>query len=188
MPQIDAIFSKGRKGGFPDEISTWGQLGATGEWAAKPISLYGRNSASGTYGYFKEHALYKGDFKDVVKEQPGSAAVVQSVTEDKFGMGYSGIGYRTAGVKPLALAAKADAASFTTEADNVYSGKYPLARLLYLYVNKAPNRPFDPMVREFVKYVLSRQGQEVVVKDGFLPLTGKMATSELGKLDTKKVD
>ena len=106
LPEVDAIFSKTRKGGYPNDITTWGQLGLKGEWANKPISLYGRNSASGTYGFFKEHALFKGDYKDTVKEQPGSASVVQGVTEDLYGIGYSGIGYRTSGVRALPLAAK----------------------------------------------------------------------------------
>ena len=148
----------------------------------KPISLYGRNSASGTYGFFKEHALCKGDYKDTVKEQPGSASVVQGVTEDTYGMGYSGIGYKTSGVKALKLAKTASAGYFGTEAETVYSGKYPLSRFLYLNINKAPNKPLDPMVREFVKYVLSQEGQQVVVKDGFLPLKNGTLEEELKKV------
>jgi phosphate transport system substrate-binding protein len=182
LPQVDAIFSKGRKGGGAEDIATWGQLGLTGDWAKKPISLYGRNSASGTYVYFKEHALYKGDYKDTVKEQPGSAAVVNGVTEDAAGIGYSGIGYRTSGVKPLSIAAKAGDTYFSTDAENVYSGKYPISRFLYVYVNKAPNKPLDPLVNEFVNFVLSQEGQEIVVKDGYLPLTAKMVKEDLGRL------
>src|SRR6185503_6520326 len=106
LGQLDAIFSKTRKSGAERDLVTWGDLGLTGEWQNKPISLYGRNSASGTYGYFKEHALAKGDFKDTVKEQPGSASVVQGITEDRFAIGYSGVGYRTSGVKSLEIAAK----------------------------------------------------------------------------------
>ncbi len=183
LPQVDAIFSKTRKGGAASDITTWGQLGATGEWANRPISLYGRNSASGTYGYFKEHALYKGDYKDTVKEQPGSAAVVQGVTEDKFAMGYSGVGYKTSGVKALQIAAKDGDPFISDDAENVLSGKYPLSRFLFIYVNKAPNKPLDPLVKEFVRYVLSREGQEVVVKDGYLPLPGKIVSAEMAKLD-----
>jgi phosphate transport system substrate-binding protein len=182
MPQVDAIFSKTRKGGGADDIMTWGQLGLTGAWAAKPISLYGRNSASGTYGYFKEHALYKGDYKDTVKEQPGSAAVVQGITADKFAIGYSGIGYKTSDVKSLQLAAKAGGEFVTDEAANVYSGKYPLARFLYIYVNKAPDKPLGPLVREFLAFVLSKDGQEIVIKDGYLPLLGQHVAEELPKL------
>jgi phosphate transport system substrate-binding protein len=182
MPQVDAIFSKTRKGGAPDDIMTWGQLGLTGAWAPKPISLYGRNSASGTYGYFKEHALYKGDYKDTVKEQPGSAAVVQGITADKYAVGYSGIGYKTSDVKSLKLAAKDGGEFITDDAANVYSGKYPLARFLYIYVNKAPNKALDPLVKEFLAFVLSKEGQEIVIKDGYLPLLGQHVAEELPKL------
>jgi phosphate transport system substrate-binding protein len=184
MPQLDAIFSKGRKGGAKEDITTWGQLGSTGDWAAKPISLYGRNSASGTYNYFKEHALYKGDYKDTVKEQPGSAGVVNGITEDMGGIGYSGMGYKTSGVKTLSVAAKEGAPYYNTDSENVYSGKYPISRFLYVYINRAPNKPLDPLVREFIKYVLSQEGQEIVVKDGFLPLTSKMVREETGRIES----
>ena len=180
MQQVDGIFSKGRACGGK-AIANWGQAGVT-EWANQPISLYGRNSASGTYGYFKEHALCKGDYKDTVKEQPGSASVVQGVTEDKFAVGYSGIGYKTSGVRAVPIAAKPGGPFVDDSAENVLSGKYPLARFLYVYVNKAPNKPFDPLVREFLRYVLSQQGQQTVVKDGFIPLTQKIVQEELAKL------
>jgi len=183
LPQVDAVFSKTRLCGAPAEIGTWGELGATGGWAVRPISLYGRNSASGTYGYFKEHALCKGDYRDTVKEQPGSASVVQGVGADANGIGYSGMGYRTSSVKPLALATKDGSAFVTADPENVYAGKYPLSRLLYLYVNRAPDKPLDPMVGEFLRYVLSKQGQEVVVKDGYLPLTPALIEREHKKLE-----
>ena len=179
MQQIDGIFSKGRACGGK-AINNWGQAGVT-EWASQPISLYGRNSASGTYGYFKEHALCKGDYKDTVKEQPGSASVVQGVTEDKFGIGYSGVGYKTSGVRAVPVAAKAgDCVEDSPE--NILAGKYPISRFLYVYVNKAPNKPLDPLVREYLKYVLSQQGQQTVVKDGFIPLPNKIVQEELAKL------
>ncbi len=180
MQQVDAIFSKGRACGGK-AINNWGQAGVS-NWASQPISLYGRNSASGTYGYFKEHALCKGDYKDTVKEQPGSASVVQGVTEDKFAIGYSGIGYKTSGVRAVPISAKPGGACIDDSAENVLSGKYPLARFLYVYVNKAPNKPLDPMVREFVKFMLSQQGQLTVVKDGYIPVTTKIVQEELAKL------
>jgi phosphate transport system substrate-binding protein len=180
LQQVDAIFSKTRKSGGKD-VKTWGDLGLTGDWAAKPVSLYGRNSASGTYGFFKEMALAKGDYKDTVKEQPGSASVVQGVTEDRYGVGYSGIGYRTSGVKSVPLSGK-DGKVYTTEAADVLSGKYPLSRYLYVYYNAAPNKALDPLVREFLKFVVSKEGQEIVVKDGYLPVSGKIVGEELAKL------
>jgi phosphate transport system substrate-binding protein len=178
LTQVDAIFSKTRKQGAAQDVSTWGQLGLKDSLASLPISLYGRNSASGTYGYFKEHALKKGDYKDTVKEQPGSASVVLGVTEDKAGMGYSGIGYKTSGVKALALANKDGEAAYEPSYENVLSGKYPLGRMLYVYVAKEPNKPLPPVVKEFLTYVLSKEGQEVVVKDGYLPLTAAVADKQ----------
>ena len=182
LTQADAIFSKGRACGGPKDIATWGELGLGGAWADKPISLYGRNSASGTYGFFKEHALCNGDYKDTVKEQPGSASVVQGISEDQYGIGYSGIGYKTSGVKTLALAKKDGEPFIETDPAEVYAGKYPLARFLYVYVNKAPNKPLDPLVKQFLLYVLSHEGQEVVVKDGYLPLLGMTDLAELGNV------
>jgi phosphate transport system substrate-binding protein len=183
LPQVDAIFSKTRRSAYAQDVTTWDQLNMTDGWAGKPISLYGRNSASGTYGYFKEHALYKGDYKDTVKEQPGSASVVQGVAEDRFAIGYSGIGYITSGVRAVPLAAKEGGEFYAANLDNVVHGKYPLARFLFLYINKAPNKPLDPLVREFCKFVLSQGGQEVVIKDGYLPLPAKVAAEELKKLE-----
>lgn len=181
IEQIDAIFSKTRRCGANEQIKTWGQLGLTGDWANRPISMYGRNSASGTYGYIKEHALCKGDFKDEVKEQPGSASVVQGVAEDRFAIGYSGIGYKTSGVRAIPLSKKGKPCS-EPNLEDVLNDSYPLGRFLYLYVNKEPNKPLDPLREEFIKFILSRQGQAVVIKDGYLPLPLNMATRELKKI------
>jgi phosphate transport system substrate-binding protein len=182
LAQVEAIFGKSRRRGHSQNITTWGQLGLTGEWANRPISLYGRNSASGTYGFFKEHTLKNGDYKDTVKEQPGSASVVQGITEDRYGIGYSGIGYRTSGVKAVPLAETAQAAFSDGSYADVESGKYPLWRFLYIYVNKAPGRAADPIVSEFIKLMYSKEGQEAVVKDGYMPLSAKIAQAELAKI------
>ncbi len=184
IDQVDAVFSRNRKCGGKEDITTWGQLGATGGWANKPISLYGRNSASGTYGYFKQKALCKGDYKDSVKEQPGSASVVQGITEDVTAIGYSGIGYKTSGVKVLELGKETgDCAAPTLE--NVVSKAYPLGRYLYLYANKNPEQALDPLSLEFLKYVLSKEGQEVVVKDGYLPLPASVAEKIMSGIGAK---
>ena len=179
LQQVDAIFSKNRNGGATADIRTWGDLGLEGEWKDKPISLYGRNASSGTYGYFKEHALFKGDFKQTVKEQPGSSSVVQAVASDKFAIGYSGIGYRTADVRAVTLAPKTGAKAIPPEPQFAYSGEYPLARFLYLSVNHKPGSQLDPLRREFLKYVLSATGQGDVLKDGYLPVTGPVAKRAL---------
>jgi phosphate transport system substrate-binding protein len=179
IQQIDAIMSATRKCGAPADITTWGQVGMTGEWASRQIALYGRNSVSGTYGYFKEVALCKGDFKRNVAEQPGSASVVQSVTGQLGAIGYSGIGYKTSGVRALPLSKKTGEPFVEADAKHAIDGTYPLARVLYFYVNKRPNQPLAPLEREFVKLVLSKQGQEVVIKDGFVPLPAALAAKAL---------
>ena len=182
LGQVDAVFSKSRRRGAKEDVATWGQLGLTGEWASKPISLYGRNSASGTYGFFKEHSLKNGDFKDSVKEQPGSASVVQGVTVDRFAMGYSGIGYATAGVRAVPLTEKDGGKCIEATAENSYSGSYPLSRFLFVYINRAPGKPLDPLVREFARLMLSREGQEAVIKDGYFPIPATVAKEELNKV------
>ena len=183
MAQVDAIFSKSRRLGHNESIQVWKQTGLNGDFGNSPISIYGRNSASGTYGFFKEHALKNGDFKDEVKEQPGSASVVQSVSEDQAGIGYSGIGYLTSNVRALPLAEKEGAPLKEASQENADNGSYPLWRHLYLYVNKAPNKPLDPIVGEFIKFIYSKEGQKVVIKDGFFPLKADMIEKELKKLD-----
>ncbi|MDA1267392.1 MAG: PstS family phosphate ABC transporter substrate-binding protein [Planctomycetota bacterium] len=182
LQQLDAIFSSSRNGGYKSDVRTWGDLGLTGEWANKPISLYGRNAASGTYGFFKKNALFKGDYKDSVKEQPGSSSVVQSVATDRFGIGYSGIGYKTADVRAVPLAIDSDSDLVGAVAANAYTGDYPLARFLYVYVNYRPGTELEALRAEFLKYAYSRQGQEDVVKDGYYPITAAIATDALRKV------
>ncbi len=182
LEQADAVFSKTRKRGLANNVKTWGDLGLTGAWASQPVRIFGRNSASGTYGFFKKKVLKKGDYKDSVKEQPGSASVVQGITEDKYAIGYSGIGYKTSGVKAISLAKKEGAKCFDGSYKNVLDKKYPLARFLNLYIVKDPTKPMDPLVKEFIKYILSKEGQEVVVKDGYLPLSYQVVQEELAKL------
>ena len=181
VPQVDAIFSSTRKCGHETDIETWGDAGV-GSWGAKSIQLYGRNSVSGTYGYFKEHALCKGDFKSNVNEQPGSASVVQSVTSSKNGIGYSGMGYSTSGIKMVALAKNPGEAFVEATPENAIKGTYPLTRFLYVYVNKKPNEPLPPLEGEFMKMVLSKAGQQVVIKDGYIPLPAKIVEKVLATL------
>lgn len=181
IEQVDAIFSSTRLCGYDKDIKTWGDLGLTGEWANKPLQLFGRNSVSGTYGYFKEEALCKGDFKSNVNEQPGSASVVQSISSTLNAIGYSGIGYRTSSVRAVPLSKKGGEA-FEASEENALAGKFPLARFFYVYVNKAPNQPLSPLDAEFVKLVMSKQGQEVVVKDGYIPLPSKVVEKTMKEL------
>ena len=182
LAQVEAIFSKSRKRGYKEDVKTWGQLGLTGDWANRPISLYGRNAASGTYGFFREFAMKNGDYKTTVKEQPGSASVVQGVEGDRFGIGYSGIGYKTSGVKIVPLGENPAGAFSDGAYDDVKANKYPLSRFLFIYINKAPGKPLDPLAAEFVKLIFSKEGQEAVVKDGYYPLPAALAQAELAKI------
>lgn len=176
LQQVDAVFSATRKRGGQD-IKTWGDLGLTGEWAGKPLSLYGRNSASGTYGFFKELSMKNGDYKSSVKEQPGSASVVQGVENELGGIGYSGIGYKTSGVKAVAISDKGGPVEATQA--NAESFKYPISRYLYVYINANPSSGPDPLVKEFIRFVMSKEGQAVVIKDGYFPLPAKKAAEFL---------
>lgn len=170
IAQVDAIFSSTRRCSTGEDVTRWGELGLSDAWTSRPIQLYGRNSVSGTYGYFKDNALCKGDFKNNVNEQPGSASVVQSVSSSLNAIGYSGIGYRTSSVRAVPLAAKAGDPFIEATPEQAASGDFPLSRYLYVYVNKRPNQALAPLDREFVKLMLSKQGQEVVNRDGYVPL------------------
>ena len=181
IADVDAIFSSTRKCGGEADIVNWGQVNVTGALGQRDMQIYGRNSVSGTYGYFKSNALCKGDFKNSVNEQPGSASVVQSVATSLNGIGYSGIGYKTSSVRAVPLSKKGGDFIEATP-DNAINGTYPLARFLYVYVNKAPNKDLSPLEREFVKLVMSKVGQEVVVKDGYIPLPLKVVTKTLNSL------
>jgi phosphate transport system substrate-binding protein len=175
LQQIDSIFSSTyRLGGRP--IRTWGQLGLTGDWANRPISLYGRNAVSGTYGVFKNIALAGGDFDgNRYQEQPGSSTVVQSITADRYGIGYSGVGYATSGVRTLRVGSADSSEHFDPTPENALAGRYPLARFLLVYVNKHPRQPLDRLTYEFLRFVNSRQGQEIVARDGFYPMPAAVA-------------
>lgn len=183
LKQVDAIFSSTRKRGAEAEITAWGQVRLEGEWNARPITPYGRNSASGTWGFFNERVLARGTFKDTVKEQPSSNAVVLGVSSNTVGIGYSAIGYATAGVRAVPLAEKEGDAFVEATPETARSGAYPLARFLFIYIRKDPKQPLRPEVREFLRLVLSKQGQEIVVKDGYFPLTAAMAAENRKKLD-----
>lgn len=183
IPQVDAIFSVTNKCGYKGKINNWGDASMEGSWKNRSLQIYGRNSVSGTYGYFKKKALCKGDYKPSVNEQPGSASVVQSVSSSINGIGYSGIGYKTSGVRAVPLAKKPGKPFVEATPENAAKKKYPLSRYLYVYVNKAPNKPLSPLEREFVKMMLSKQGQQVVVKDGYIPLSAKMVEKQLAKLN-----
>lgn len=181
LMEVDEIFSATRKCGGSTNITDWDQLGVGGVLAGKEIQLYGRNSVSGTYGYFKEHSLCKGDFKANVNEQPGSASVVQSVATSINAIGYSGIGYRTSGVRTVAIANHPGDVFVEASHDAALTGQYPLSRPLYIYINKAPGKALDPITAEFLKLALSSKGQRTVEKDGYIALPAAFAIKEYAK-------
>ncbi|TVQ62327.1 MAG: phosphate ABC transporter substrate-binding protein [Phycisphaerales bacterium] len=172
LEQVERVFS------VNGPSMTWGDLGVTdADWSGRPVSLYGRNSASGTYSYFKQVALGNHDFKATVKEQPGSSSVVQAVGTDLYGMGYSGLGYTTSGVKALSI--DAGYGAFEPTYENALTADYPIARFLYVYVNKDPREEMDPLRREFIKLIFSRDGQDAVIRHGYFPLPADVAREEL---------
>ncbi len=176
LQQLDGIFSSTLKGGGPS-LDTWGSLGLSGDWAKKTITLYGRDKVSGTNAYFKEHVLQQGDFKTTVQEEI-SEQVVDSVANDPSGIGYSGIGWKTSQVRTVPLGATAGSFVEPTY-KNSLDGTYPLARFLYIYVNQKPGQPLDKPTGEFIRYVLSREGQETVVQAKFFPLPASIVTETL---------
>jgi phosphate transport system substrate-binding protein len=181
IKQVDGVFSTTRKCGMAKSIDTWGDAGLTGSWDNKKVELYGRNSVSGTYGYFKKKGLCKGDFKNTVKEQPGSASVVQAISASVNGIGYSGMGYKTSSVRAVPLSKKGGKFIEATP-ENAVKGTYPLSRFLFVYVNKKPNAQLPPLEREFIKMILSQQGQGIVAKDGYIPLPAKVVQKTMRKL------
>jgi phosphate transport system substrate-binding protein len=181
LAQVDGIFSSTyKRGGKP--MQTWGDLGLTGAWAPRPLSLYGRNSASGSYGFFKEYALRSGDFRATVQELPGSSSVVYGVTHDLAGMGYAGIGSKTSGVKAVALGEAGGGTLQEPSLEHCLSGTYPLARFLYIYVHKKPAESLETLVHEFLRFVTTKEGQTIVVKDGYYPLPASVAADTLARL------
>jgi phosphate transport system substrate-binding protein len=176
LQQVDGIFSSTLKRGGPS-LETWGSVGLSGEWGNKAITLYGRDNVSGTNAYFKEHALQQGDFKITVHEGI-SEQLVDSVADDPSGIGYSGIGWKTSQVRTVPLGATAGSFVEPTY-KNSLDGTYPLARFLYIYVNQKPGQPLDKLTGEFIRYVLSHEGQEAVVQAKFFPLPALIVTETL---------
>jgi phosphate transport system substrate-binding protein len=181
LKQLDQIYSSSfKRGGF--DVTTWGGLSLTDEWNAMPIKLLGRNSASGSYAFFQQQALKSGTFKKSVQEKPGSVAVVQAVALDRGAIGYSVAAFATTAVRVVPLSDDEQPAVLPTH-EHVLAGTYPLSRALYLYIDKKPGVGVDPLVDEFIRLVLSRTGQQTVVKDGYIPLSAAMIAEQRAKFD-----
>jgi len=179
LPQVDAIFSTGKTCGYKNDIAFWKDLNIAGPLADKEINLYGRNSESGTHAFLKEKGLCQGEYKKTIKEYSDSVELVKGVAQDPSAIGYSGIGFLTDGVRTVALAREQNQPYIEASLENVGNAKYPLSRFLFIYVNKPPAAPLSTLELEFLKYVLSAQGQEVVKKQGFVPLHNGIAAKEL---------
>ncbi|WP_075650385.1 PstS family phosphate ABC transporter substrate-binding protein [Vibrio ponticus] len=179
--QLDSIFSATLRCGATKPVHTWADLGMNYSWAKRTIQKFGRNSVSGTYGYFKKNALCGGDFRNTVNEQPGSASVVQSVASSINTIGYSGVGYQVSGVKRIPIAREGSHYVEPTR-ENILSGEYPLSRYLYVYINKHPSKALSPLEREFIRFIYSKQGQNLVEKDGYVAISPELAEQELAKV------
>lgn len=183
MAELEAIYAQNRRCSFHPAIKRWGELGLTGAWQTRHLAVYGRNSASGTYAFFRQRALCNDDFQARVQQLPGAAAVVRAVSLNVNGVGYSGFGQQIAGVKMLAVSKENTTEAILPSAEHALSGAYPLARLLYIYVNKAPEQPLPLAEREFIRFILSAKGQQLLLNDGLVPVPEQLAqqiSRELG--------
>jgi phosphate transport system substrate-binding protein len=191
LAQLDAIYSEERRRGYPEPITTWGQLGLTGEWASQPIHVYGFYWRDDVTAYFRRLVMHDAPF--IAGYQiPGGAmtrntptvakGIMAAMAADPYGISFGNASYKTAAVKALALSDdRGVVGQFTV--NDLASGRYPLERSLYLYVNRPPGQPLDPLVKEFLTFVLSREGQQMIERDHYLPLTSEMAAAERVKLN-----
>lgn len=176
LEQVKAIFGEG------GALKTWGDLGLHGEWKSRPVVCFGRNDKSGTHDFFQKHALAGAPFGKV-RIKPGNRAIVDSIARNEGGVGYASIAYRNVYVRPLALAAEADKPPVEPTFYNVAHEFYPLGRKLSLYINKKPGEALPPLLKEFLAFVLSREGQELVVREDFGPLSPEHQAAQLAKLE-----
>ncbi len=179
LEQVDGMFSSTLKRAKGEHLTTWGQVGLKDQWGPQPIHLYGRNKKSGTREFFRHVALVDGEIHADVQEQPGSASEILAIAQDSLAIGYAGVGFHSSMVRIVPLAAESGQAPLLPNVDTVATGQYPLARPLYLYVNKNPDGKLDPVVGEFLKFVNSRQGQETVARANFYPLTAAQISKNL---------
>lgn len=170
LDQVDAMFSATRNRGHKTAITEWGQLGLTGGWEHATIELYGRDQKSGTRAFFQEHCLAGGEFVPGVHEQPGAASVILGLSRKQTGIGYSGFGLQSSNVRILPLAEAAGMPFVAPSVATIGDQTYPLRRVLYLYLDKNPKNPLPEVVKEFLAFIMSQEGQEAVIRAGFFPL------------------
>jgi phosphate transport system substrate-binding protein len=189
MPQLDAIYSTSRKRGHAD-ISTWGDVGDKGEWTTRPIHLYGLKPVNGIEQYFKQVVMEGGIYKDNIQFVKGKGfthaftVAAEDMATHPGGLTYALLANVTPNVKVLKLSQTDGGECVELNTQNVYTHKYPLSRYVYIYVNRKPGEPLPPKVKEFMKMVLSREGQDIVAKEQvFIPLQPAVVAEELKKLD-----
>ena len=183
LAELEAVFAQTRSRGHPVSIDSWGGLGLEGEWKTAPIDLLGRNPASGSYGFFQEKALGRGTYKATMLEVVGSAELIDRIARDRIGVGFSGIGYIRDDIAVVPLARERLDEAVTPTPSSARDGTYPLARPLYLTIDMPLGAGPTPLQREFLRFVLSKQGQQLVIEAGFYPLSAGAAAIELSKLE-----
>ena len=189
VEQLDAVYSKTRKHGYK-EVNTWGDLGAKGEWANRPIKLYGLKPINGIEQYYKQVVMDGGEYKDGIEFVKGKGfthaftVAAEKMGEKPGGLTYALLANVTPNVKVLKVAPKLGGTCYEPNVENVYSHKYPMSRYVYIYVDRPPGKALAPKVKEFLKLVLSREGHDVVAKEQvFIPLLPEVVKEELKKLD-----
>ncbi len=200
LAQLDAIFGCEQRQGAKQPIRTWGQLGLTGEWANQPIHVYGYNFETGMAGFFrmvvlKDSYKWNSELKDFNNGRTGDGEVInagvyvlEALAKDRYGIAFANVLYENSSVKTLALARHDGGPFIAPTKENVWQRTYPITRFTNVVINRAPGQPVDPTIKEFLRYILSREGMEAVVRDGaYLPLTEALIEEQLRKLESPPV-
>ena len=189
MAQLDAIYSKTRLRGHAD-IRTWGDVGLKGDWAARPIHLYGLKPVNGIEQFLKQRLLLGGDYRDGIEFVKGKGfthaftVAAEDMAHKPGGLTYALLSNVTSNVKVLPIAEKEGTPFLAPTVENVYSHAYPLSRFVYIFVNRPPGKALEPKVKEFLQLVLSREGQDIVAREGvYIPLTPETVREERAKLE-----
>lgn len=189
LAQLDAIYSKTRNRGFKD-VKTWGDLGLGGEWANLPIHLYGLKHPNGIEWYFKQVVMLGGDYKDHIQFVKGEGfthaftVAAHDMAKNKGGLTYALLANVTPDVRVVPLAENAGEPFVAPTVKNVASHAYPLSRYVYIFVNRPPGKALEPKTKQFLRLVLSREGQQVVADEGvYIPLNADVVRQELAKLE-----
>ncbi len=177
VDQLDAIFSSTHLRG--SVARTWGDLGSTGAWASRPITLHGRGDNTGSQVYFQTAVLAGGEFNPAMASHQDNNRLVRALSDDLTGIGFAGMLYQSPNVKAVPIAINAEGPYVSIEGDAVTGTAYPLTRPLQIVVNHRPGTDLPVAQQEFLKYIFSRLGQEDVVRGGFTPISAAHAEVSL---------